>query len=72
MMREVLKDHLDKLLVMACMVASGMAVCWFVNAKVDKDAVTWAMRCYDNLQGSFITLLTGGVAKLAMGSRDKE
>jgi hypothetical protein len=71
-MRDLVREHLDKLLVMFCMIVSGVIVIWFVNAKVDKDAVTWATRCYDNLQGSFITLLTGGVAKLALESKENK
>ena len=69
-MIELLKEHLDKLLVMLVMSLTGVFVICLVNAKVDKDAVTWAMRGYDNLQGSFITLLTGGAARAALQMRN--
>ena len=62
----IMREHFDKLLVFCAMCITGCIVIYLVNAHVDKDAVTWAMRGYDNLQGSFITLLTGGAARMAL------
>jgi hypothetical protein len=67
-----MNDYIDKLLVLCVLLFTGLMVIYMVNAHVDDKVVTWAMRGYDNLQGGFLTLLTGGALRAVLNSQNNK